>query len=321
MRQLTYTNAVNEAIRQEMQADPRVFVMGEDVRVGAFGLTAWLAEEFSDRVLNTPISEGAITGAAIGAATTGLRPIVDYMMASFTFLAFDQLINQASMLRYMTGGQVSVPAVFIFRYGSGGANAAQHSHSMHSMLMNVPGLKIVMPHTPYDAKGMMTTAIRDDNPVCLFIHGSLGRQQGEVPEEQYTVPFGKARIVREGSDVTVVATGGMIKKAEKVADEYSEFGIKVEIIDPRSLVPIDKETLFNSLAKTGRLVVVDETHRICGAASEICALVAEEAFDTLKAPVRRVCPQDAPIPYSPVMEKFVIPDEKRISKAIEGLLE
>ncbi|MDP2662994.1 MAG: transketolase C-terminal domain-containing protein, partial [Dehalococcoidia bacterium] len=224
-------------------------------------------------------------------------------------------------LRYVTGGQVSLPIVYFLRFGAKGSMGAQHSHSIHSMLMNVPGLKIVMPNTPADAKGMMKTAIRDDNPVMFFVHGGLHKTAGEVPDGDHTVPFGVARIVREGSDVTVVAAGTMLRKVQKVADEYAQYGIGLEIIDPRSLVPLDKESILKSVAKTGRLVVVDESHQTCGLASEICTLVAEEAFASLKAPPRRVCPLDVPIPYSPPLEDYVLPDEKRISKAIEDILE
>ncbi len=322
MTQTRYVDAVNDAIREEMRRDQRVFVMAEDAQVSPFGFTKNLVDEFGpERVRNTPICEGTMAGTAVGAAAAGVRPLVDFQLASFSFLAFDQFVNQASMLRYLTGGQVKLPIVYFLRFGARGSMAAQHSHSIHSMLMNVPGLKIVMPSTPYDAKGMMKTAIRDDNPVLFFAHGALSRTAGEVPEEDYTVPFGSAKIVRQGSDVTVVAMGTMLQKAQTVADEYAKYSIGVEIIDPRSLVPLDKETILNSVAKTGRLVVVDEAHQTCSAASEICAVVAEEAFDSLKAPVRRVCSLDVPIPYSPPLEDFVLPDERRISKAIESILE
>ncbi len=322
MRSLKLVEALNEAIAEEMRIDQRVFVMGEDVRVAAFGLTVDLAEEFgAERVRNMPICEGTIAGVAVGAAAAGMRPVVDFMMASFAFLAFDQFINQASMLRYVTGGQVSLPIVYFLQYGAKGSMAAQHSHSIHSMLMNVPGLKIVMPSTPADAKGLMKTAIRDDNPVMFFVHGGLHKTSGEIPDGDYTVPFGVAKIVREGSDVTVVATGTMLGRVQKVADEYAKYGIGLEIIDPRSLVPLDKEAILRSVGKTGRLVVVDESHQTCGMAAEICTLVAEEGFTSLKAPPRRVCSLDVPIPYSPPLEGYVLPDEKRISKAIEGLLD
>ncbi len=322
MRELKYIDAMREAVRQEMQRDPRVFVMGEDVQVGTFALTAHLGKEFGpERIRNTPISEGTTVGLGVGAAAAGMRPIVEMSMASFAFLGFDQFVNNASMLRYLSDGQADVPIVFHLRYGAKGAMGAQHSHSIHSMLMNVPGLKIVMPTTPYDAKGMMAAAIHDNNPVLLFAHGALSGLVGQVPEEPYTVPFGKARLVREGADITVVATGALVRQAEKAADEYAAYDIGVEVIDVRSLVPMDKQTILGSVAKTGRLVVADETHQTCGAAAEIGMLVAEEGFASLKAPIRRVCTPDVPIPFSPSLENFVLPDSKKISKAIESLLE
>lgn len=314
--------ALNEAIREEMRRDERVFVLGEDARVGPFGLTADLAQEFgAERVRDMPICEGSIAGVAIGAAAAGLRPIVDFSLCGFSFLAFDQLVNNASMLRYMMAGQLTLPIVFHLQFGALGSVGAAHSHTNYSMFMNVPGLKIVQPNTPYDAKGLMKTAIRDNNPVMLFVPAAGRTMIGDVPEGEYTVPFGKARIVREGADVTVVALGVMLQRVEKVAVQFERYGIGIEIIDPRSLVPLDKKTIIDSVAKTGRLVVVDEGHATCGVSAEICTLVSEEAFESLKAPVRRVCSRDVPMPASPPMENYVIPDEKRISDAIETLLD
>ncbi len=322
MRELRFVHAINEALREEMRRDRLVFVMGEDVRLSPFGATVNLVEEFGEeRVLNTPISENSMAGAAVGAAAAGMRPVVDFQTASFAFLAFDQLANQAGMLRYLSGGQVKLPIVYRLLFGARGSAAAQHSHSPHSMMMNIPGLKIIIPSTPHDAKGLLKSAIRDDNPVMFFEHMSLGKEIGPVPEDDYLVPIGQAKVVREGSDATIVATGTLVKKSLKVAEDYALYGISLEVIDPRTLVPLDKKTILESVAKTGRLVVADEGHLTCGFASELAAMVAEEGFSSLKAPIRRVATLDVPIPFSPPMEKYVLPDETKISKAIEGILE
>jgi len=324
MREIVYVQAINEALREEMRRDPTVFLMGEDVRIGAFGTTGGLVDEFgTERIRNTPITESGFTGAAVGAAMAGMRPIAEFLIASFMWVAMDQLVNQAAKLRYMSGGQAKLPITYRALYGVMGSAAAQHSQAPHAMFLNCPGLKMVLPATPYDVKGLLKTAIRDDDPVLFFEHGALGGLKGEVPEEEYTIPFGVADVKREGTDVTVVALGWMVHKALAAAEELAKEGISVEVIDPRTLVPLDKEAIFASVRKTGRLVTVDEGNKTGGAGSEIGMLVAEddETFGSLKAPLRRVAAHDVPIPFSPPLEQFVIPDEGRIMAAVRAVME
>jgi pyruvate dehydrogenase E1 component beta subunit len=321
MRQITYVQAINEAIAEEMSRDERVFLMGEDVQIAAFGTTVGLVEKFgSERVRNTPISETGFVGAGIGAALTGFRPIVEVQLASFLWVAMDQICNQASKIRYMSGGQANLPLTIRSLNGVIGSAAAQHSETLYSTFLNVPGLKIAAPSTPYDAKGMLKTAIRDDNPVLFFEHLKLGAKKGEVPEEEYLVPLGKASIVREGSDATVVAIAWMVDIALEAATKLSEEKISVEVIDVRSLAPLDHQTILQSIGKTGRLVIVDEAHKTGSAAAEIAAFIAEEGFSSLRAPIKRVATLDVPIPFSPPMEKFVIPTPEKVVTAVQEIV-
>jgi pyruvate/2-oxoglutarate/acetoin dehydrogenase E1 component len=316
MRKISYNQASEEALQEEFRRNDRLVHMAEDIPPDLF-------KEFGgDRVRMTPISESAFVGAAIGLAGSGFRAVADVRMATFAFVAFDQFVNQAAKITYMFGGQAKFPILYRQRNGLGASAAAQHSVNPYSMYMNVAGLKIIIPSTPYDVKGLLKTALRDDNPVISFEHMELGMVTGEVPEEEYLIPFGKASIMRQGTDVTVVAISLMVYHALAAAEEIGKQGISVEVIDPRTLVPLDKETIRNSVAKTGRLVVVDEACQTCGAAAEILSLVVEDAdtFRSLKAPTRRVCGLDIPVPFSPPMEKYAIPDKERIAEAIKQVV-
>jgi pyruvate dehydrogenase E1 component beta subunit len=324
LREITYRDALREALREEMLQDENVFLLGEDVGrywKGAFKVTKELAEEFGDeRVRDTPISESAIIGVATGAAITGMRPIAEIMFGDLSALAMDQIANQAAKLTYMFGGQTKVPLVIRMPFGAGVNVAAHHSQSLEAWFLHVPGLKIAMPSTPYDAKGMLKTAIRDDNPVMFFEHKLLYNIKGPVPEEEYTVPFGVADVKRKGEDVTIVATLYMVHKSLAAAEELSKEGISVEVVDPRTLIPLDKQAIINSVKKTGRIVIVTEDCKTGGVSAEIAAVVAEEAIDYLDAPVKRVAEPDTPIPFSPPLERFVIPDEKKIIGAVKEVI-
>jgi acetoin:2,6-dichlorophenolindophenol oxidoreductase subunit beta len=322
MREIAFVQAINEAISEEMARDQRVFVMGEDVRLSAFGTTGGLVEKYGpERVRNTPISEAGFVGAGIGAAITGYRPVVEIQIASFFWVAMDQICNQASKLRYMSGGQAVLPLTLRTVCGVIGSAAAQHSETMYANFLNTPGLKLAAPSTPYDAKGMLKSAIRDDNPVLFFEHLRLGAKKGPVPEEEYLVPLGKAAVVQQGKDVTLIAIAWMVDLALDAAKKLAEEGISAEVIDLRSIAPLDKETILASVAKTGRVVIVDEAHKTGSVASEIAATIAEEAFSSLRAPIRRVCSLDVPIPFSPPMENYVIPDAGKIIAAVHTVLE
>ena len=324
MRKITYREALREALREEMRRDPTVFLLGEDIGRywgGAFKVTEGLAEEFGDeRVRDTPISESAIIGAAVGAAITGMRPVAEIMFGDLTALAVDQIANQAAKIRYMFGGQAKVPLVIRTPFGAGVNIAAHHSQSLEAWYMHVPGLYVAVPSTPYDAKGLLKTAIRNDNPVFFCEHKLLYPIEGEVPEEEYTVPLGVADVKREGEDVTVVATLYMVHKALEVAEKLETEGISVEVVDPRTLTPLDKQTIIKSVKKTGRLVVVSEDCKTAGVSAEIAAVVAEEAIDYLDAPIKRVAEPDTPIPFSPPLEQYVIPNEKSIIKAVREVV-
>jgi pyruvate dehydrogenase E1 component beta subunit len=313
MRKITYAQAAQEALQEEFRRDDKIVHMSTDIPVE-------LRKEFgAERVRVTPISESAFVGAAIGLAGSGYRAIADIRMATFGFVAMDQMVNQAAKITYMFGGQTRFPILIRMSVGAGMCLAAQHSISPYSMYMNVPGLKIILPATAYDVKGLLKTAIRDNNPVISFENTLLAPLIGEVPEEEYTIPLGRAEIKRKGTDVTVVALSRMLHEALAVAEEMAKQGISVEVIDPRTLVPMDKDIIWDSVAKTGRLVVVDEACPTCSAASEIISLVVEDdnIFRRLKAPPARVCGLNVPIPYSPPMERYVIPSRERISAAVK----
>jgi pyruvate/2-oxoglutarate/acetoin dehydrogenase E1 component len=316
MRELTYSEAALEAISEEMRRDPKIFYMSTDA------IPSLLTEFGEDRIKATPITEAAFTGMAIGAAGCGFRPIADWRQVTFCFVAMDQIVNQAAKIHYMFGGQVPFPILFRASVGGGGQVAAQHSQSPYSMFMNVAGLKMFLPSTPYDMKGLLKTAIRDNNPVISFESSRLMGRKGPVPEEDYAIPFGKADVKREGSDVTVVALAWLVHEALAAADELAKEGISVEIVDPRSLVPLDAGTIRDSVQKTGRLVIADEAGPTCGFSAEVAAVVTEDAasFARLKAPVKRVCALQVPIPYVPVLESAVFPDRNRIIAGIREVL-
>lgn len=324
MRELTYCEALREALREEMRRDERVFLLGEDIGRywgGAFRVTLGLAEEFEEeRVRDTPISESAIVGAAVGAAITGTRPVAEIMFGDLTTLIMDQLLNQAAKLKYMFGGQAKVPLVVRTTLGAGASLAAQHSQSPEAWFMHVPGVKVAVPSTPQDAKGLLKTAVRDDNPVIFFEHKLLYPLKGLIPEGEYTIPFGEADVKREGKDATVVATLYMVHKALRAAEELAREGVSVEVVDPRTLVPLDRGAIIGSVKKTGRVVIVTEDCKTAGVSAEIAAILAEEALDYLDAPIRRVAEPDTPIPFSPPLEQFVIPDEKRIIRAVKEVV-
>ena len=317
MRKLTYLNAIYEAQREEMQRDANVFVIGQDIESSVYGTSRGFVEEFGwERVRNVPLSENGFVGAAAGAAMAGMRPIVDMTMASFLYVAMDQIVSIIAKSTYMYGGQAKVPMVIRAAMFYGGSNAAQHSDRPYSTFMTIPGLKIIAPSNPYDMKGLLKTAVRDNNPVLCFEDSTLWASKGEVPEEEYFIPLGQAAVKREGSDVTVVAITGSVPHALRAAEELAADGISVEVIDPRSLVPLDKETILASVEKTGRLVVVDPGHRTCGVAGEIAAILAEEGFGSLKSPIIRVTTPDVHIPFSPPLEQQMYPTSEKIADAV-----
>ncbi|HEY8922205.1 MAG TPA: alpha-ketoacid dehydrogenase subunit beta [Candidatus Limnocylindria bacterium] len=326
MPEMTYSEALNLALREEMRRDPAVFVMGEDVAVwgdrgGVFGVTRGLAEEFGpERVRDTPINEEAIVGVAVGAALTGMRPVVEIMYSDFLTLTMEPLVNQAAKLRYMFGGQARVPLVVRTNLGASGGKAAQHSQSLETWMMHVPGLKVAMPSTPADARALLRTAIRDDNPVVFFEHKLLYFQRGEVPEQQEELVFGRAAVRREGRHATVVAAQAMLGKVLAVAGRLASEGINLEVIDPRTLVPFDIETVVESVRKTNRLLICHEATERGGWAAEVAMQVGELAFDHLDAPVARVCGANVPIPYSTPLETAVVPGEAAIEKGLRVLL-
>jgi acetoin:2,6-dichlorophenolindophenol oxidoreductase subunit beta len=321
MRTITYLEAVREAMSQEMRQNEDVFILGEDIGVygGAFGVTRGMIEEFGpERVRNTPISEAAIAGGAVGAALTGMRPILELQFSDFITIAMDQLVNQAAKTRYMFGGKGKVPMVVRTPAGSGTGAAAQHTQSLEAWMAHVPGLKVVQPSTAYDAKGLLKAAMDDDNPVIFYEHKLLYRTQCEVPEESYSIPLGKADIKRKGKDVTIVATAIMVHKALEAAAELEKEGIDVEIVDPRTLVPLDEETIIESVKKTGRVIVVHEAVKRGGFGGEIASMIAEsEAFDYLDAPIKRLGGLAVPTPYNPTLEKAVIPQVPDIIDAVK----
>jgi len=316
MRQVSYEKASTEAIQEEFRRNPKTVHMSTDVPLD-------LQQEFgTDRIRGTPISESGFTGASIGLAGSGFRTVSNLRMATFAFVAMDQMVNHAAKITYMFGGQAKFPILYRMTVGAGLSAAAEHSISPYSMYMNVPGLKIILPTTPYDVKGLLKTALRDDNPVISFEPFMLSGIKGEVPEEEYFVPFGKASIRKEGTDVTVVALGRMVYEALAAAEDLSKESISLEVVDPRTLIPLDGPTIIESVQKTGRLVVVDEACQTCSAAAEIIALVTSDknAFGKLKSAPARVCGLDIPIPFSPPMEKFAIPDKSKIIEAAKSVM-
>jgi pyruvate dehydrogenase E1 component beta subunit len=331
-RKISYKDAVNEAIAQEMERDSSVIVMGEDnvgghgspgvmdAWGGVLGVTKGLYGKFGDRIMDTPISESAFIGAAVGAAACGMRPVAELMFVDFMGVCFDQLLNQAAKFRYMFGGKAETPVVIRTMYGGGFQAAAQHSQCLYSLFAHIPGLKVVLPSSPYDVKGLLIQSIRDNDPVIFFEHKALYGMKGEVPEESYTIPFGKANIVREGKDITIVALGRMVHMAIQAAAALAKDGIEAEVIDPRTISPLDEETILKSVEKTGKLVVVDESHQRCSMGADISAVVAQGAFNALTAPIKLVTAPHVPPPFSGALEKLYIPDAAKIEAAARSIL-
>jgi pyruvate dehydrogenase E1 component beta subunit len=314
-RELTFGQAVKEALAEELRRDPTVFLIGEDVAEAGhpFKVLSGLVAEFgTDRVIDTPISEPGITGLALGAAMTGMRPVVDIMFGDFITLIMDQVVNQAAKIHYMSGGAMKAPLTVRTTLGATRRSAAQHSQSLHAWVAHVPGLKVALPATPYDVKGLMKAAIRDDNPTIVFEDKMMYQATGNVPEDDYVIPFGVADVKREGDDVTLIATSSMVYVALDAAALLEEQGVSAEVVDPRTLVPLDRETLLASARKTGRVIVVDEGYQSYGASAELAAVVAEGAFWHLDAPVTRIGAMDVPIPFSPVLEDETVPNPERV---------
>ena len=319
MSEKIFAEAINEAIAEEMRRDENVFIMGEDIRLSVYGATANLLNEFGeDRVLDTPLSENGFFGAAIGGSLVGMRPIVE-TVTSFMWVAMDQLISQAAKMRYMFGGQATLPVVYraSMMYGSG--SAAHHSDRPYPMFMNMPGIKIAVPANSSDAKGLLKTAVRDDDPVIIFEDANLYGTRGEVTDEN--IPFGKAQIMKEGTDCTIVGIAGSVNLSLSAAIELEKEGISAEVINPRTLVPLDKDTILNSVEKTGRLIVVDPAHKVCSAASEISSIVAEEGFWFLQSPIMKVASEQVHIPYTPSLEKLVYPNQQKVIAAVKKTME
>lgn len=328
----TFREAINDALRNEMRRDANVILLGEDVAGGkgaggkqdawggVLGATAGLYTEFGpDRVFDTPISESAFIGAAAGAAVTGLRPVAELMFVTFFGVAGDALFNQMAKFRYMFGGKTKTPCVIRTLYGAGTGAAGQHSDCYYPVFTHMPGLKVAVPSSPYEAKGLLISAIRDDDPVIFFEHQAMFGDKGEVPDEEYTIPLGKAHVVRQGQDVTIVALGRMVQFAQKAAEQLSAAGVDCEVIDPRTTSPLDSDAILRSVAKTGRLVIVDEALPRCGMASDISAIVSEHGFSSLKAPIRRVTPQHNPVPFAPNLEQAHIPSPEKIIEAVKSI--
>ena len=317
MSSITLSQAVNEAIAEEMRRDETVFLIGEDVAEAGtpFKVTSGLVEEFgTDRVIDTPISEPGFMGLAVGAAMTGSRPIVDLMFGDFLFLVMDQLCNQAAKTHYMSGGKLSIPLVLRTNLGATRRSAAQHSQSLHALVAHIPGLKVAMPSSAYEAKGLMKTAIRDDNPVVIFEDKLMYQDKAQVPEEEFLIPFGEANILREGSDVTLIGTSSMRQVCEKAGEMLAADGISAEVIDPRTIVPLDEATILESVKRTSRAIVVDEGHQNFGTTAEIAARISEKAFYHLDAPVIRMGAMDVPIPFSPALEDLTVPTPKGVAE-------
>jgi pyruvate dehydrogenase E1 component beta subunit len=331
-RKLSFRQAINEALRQEMERDPTVVIMGEDIcgGIGApgeddawggvLGVTKGLVAKFGrERVLDTPISESAFVGAAIGAATSGLRPVAELMFVDFMGVCFDQIFNQAAKFRYMFGGKAQTPVVIRCMFGAGFRAAAQHSQCLYPLFTHIPGIKCVIPSSPYEAKGLLIQSIRDNDPVMFFEHKLLYDIEEEVPEEPYTIPFGEANVVREGDDVTIVTLGRMVSVAKQAAEALAKDGIQCDIIDLRTTSPMDEDSILESVENTGRLVVVDEAHPRCSIATDVSALVAQNAFDALQAPIKMVTAPHTPVPFSPALEDAYIPSADKIAAAVREI--
>lgn len=317
MRKITLSQAVNEALAEELRRDPTTFIIGEDVAEAGtpFKVLSGLVEEFgTERVIDTPIAEPGFMGIAVGAAMTGARPIVDLMFGDFLFLIMDQLCNQAAKIHYMSGGKLNVPLVVRTNLGATRRSAAQHSQSLHALVAHIPGLKVALPSSAYEAKGLMKTAIRDNNPVVIFEDKLMYNDKAEVPEEEYLIPFGEAAILREGQDITLVATSSMVQVALAAADILAKEGISAEVIDPRTIVPLDEETILKSVKKTSRAMVIDEGHQSFGITGEIASRIAEKAFYHLDAPVLRMGAMDVPVPFSPALEDITVPTPERVAE-------
>lgn len=330
-RKITYQQAINEALAQEMERDETVIVMGEDVCGGSgadgemdawggpLGITKGLYSKFGNRVMDTPISESAFIGAAIGAATAGMRPVAELMFIDFMGVCFDQIFNQAAKFRYMFGGKAETPVVIRTMYGAGLRAAAQHSQCLYPIFTHIPGLKVVTPSNPYDAKGLLIQSIRDNDPVIFCEHKALYTLEGEVPEEPYTLPFAEANLTREGEDVTIVTLGRMVHVANEAADALAKDGISCDVVDLRTTSPMDTDTILESVENTGRLVVLDEATPRCNIATDISALVSQEAFDSLKAPIRMVTAPHTPVPFADTLEDLYIPNAKAVEEAVRSV--
>ncbi len=318
MREITLSKAVNEAIAEEMRRDPTIFLIGEDVAEAGtpFKVLSGLVEEFGrERIIDAPISEPGFMGIAVGAAMTGSRPIVDLMFGDFLFLVMDQLCNQAAKTHYMSGGKLKVPLVLRTNLGATRRSAAQHSQSLHAMVAHIPGLKVALPSSAYEAKGLMKTAIRDDNPVVIFEDKLMYNDRAAVPEEEYLIPFGVANILRKGGDITLIATSSMVQVALRAAEMLAaENGVSAEVIDPRTIVPLDEETILKSVRKTGRAIVIDEGHQSFGVTAEIASRINEKAFYHLDAPVQRIGAMDVPVPFSPALEDLTVPTPRIVAE-------
>jgi len=323
MAELRLRDALREALREELLRDERVFLMGEDIAAygGSYAVTKGLLDEFGpERVRDTPISESGIVGAGVGAAMGGLRPIVELMTINFSLLAFDQIVNNASKLYYMSGGQINVPLVIRMASGAGSQLGAQHSHSLEGWYAHIPGLKVAVPYTPADARGLLKTALRDPNPVIFIEHTALYSRKGEVPDGPYSIPFGQAEVHRQGKDVTLIGYSGSVYQATQAADMLAQDGIEAEVLNLRTLRPLDVETIIASVRKTRRAVVIEDDWKFGGFAGEISAIIMERAFDDLDAPVARVCGADVPIPYAKELEQAALPQPQDIVNAARGLI-
>jgi len=333
MPKKSYRQAINEALRQEMERDPRVVVMGEDIAGGmgapgeddawggVLGVTKGLMPRFGrERVIDTPITESAIVGMAAGAAATGLRPVAEMMFVDFLGVCFDQIFNQAAKFRYMFGGKAVTPLVVRTMYGAGFRAASQHSQCLYSIFTHIPGLKVVLPSNAYEAKGLLTQAIRDDDPVIFLEHKAMYDEEAEVPDDAYTIPFGEANVTREGDDVTIITMGRMVGFSNQVADRLAPDGISCTVVDLRTTSPLDTETILETAAETGRVVVVDESHPRCSMATDISALICEQAFDRLKAPIKLVTAPHCPVPFTPMLEDLYLPSPDKIEAAVRSIL-